>query len=105
MPICASADDTTHLRKLDSLFLKFAVIVEESPRPYRVPACLQRCFRGRKRTSLSLSFNPVVGETRQLGLVLEKTFNARRIWVKLGKGLKLDCMFFPALQSCGSASS
>jgi hypothetical protein len=34
------------------------------------------------------------GETRQMGILLETEFNTRRVWIRVEKNVKLDCMFF-----------
>jgi hypothetical protein len=53
-----------------------------------VPLCRSR------RTDCYLCFRPLFGSTKQMGLILARTFEGVRIDIPTGDGNNLDCMFF-----------
>lgn len=99
-PICKSSEDLDKLKQFKPLCERFLVLLDESVAPYRVPSCLRCCFRGQQRTSYGVFCNMLFGETKQLGFILQRMFNADHHWVPVeektctGKQIKLDCMFF-----------
>ena len=56
--------------------MKFTDIIEKAPRPFKVPACLKCCFKGRKRTSFNFFHTVLFGEIRQIGNILKSQFNS-----------------------------
>ena len=54
------------------------------------------CCCPRKRFNCHCCFKPIFGETKQMGMVLEKTFEGEHRWIKPEKpgGTKIDAMFF-----------
>ena len=66
--------------------------VSHSPVPY---FC---CFGRSRRTDCLLCFRPIFGSTKQMGLILSRTFEGVRVKIPTEDDpkLKLDCMFFSA---------